>query len=115
MEPFPWERVVAGVTQAAVLALLLERALALIFEQAIVAKRIAGRGIKEFVAFGCAWGICITWQFDVFSQVMNHSGNHRLGLILSALTVAGGSKVAVTLFELWGIKSNAAKAAGGTP
>jgi hypothetical protein len=116
MESFPWEMTIAAVVQVAIIALLMERALAIVFEHPWFVKRLQGRGIKEIVAVGVAWSVCTTWDLDVFGSVLSRADHHRLGTILTALTVAGGSKVSQTLFELWGIKSSAAKNAanGGT-
>jgi hypothetical protein len=111
METFPWEMTIAAVVQVAIIALLMERALAIIFEHPWFVKRLQGRGIKEILAVGVAWSVCTTWDLDVFRSVLAHAHHHRLGTILTALTVAGGSKVSQTLFELWGIRSTAAKIA----
>ena len=114
MESFPWEMTIAAVVQVAIIALLMERALAIIFEHPWFVKRLQGRGIKEIIAVGVAWSVCTTWGLDVFGAVLGHVHHHRLGTILTALTVAGGSKVSQTLFELWGIRSSAAlRAANG--
>ena len=117
MQEFPWEQVIAAVVQVAVVALLMERALALVFEQKFFVARFQDRGIKEFIALGVAWGIVTTWDVDMFSRVLVQPGQHRIGLVLTAMTIAGGSKVSQTLFELWNIRSTAAKVAanGGQP
>ena len=132
-----FERVSEVILAIIVLALLIERALAVIFENRlfiekvaydvqraprtasadgsaapIVAVRSRNRGVKELIAIGVSFWVCWYWDFDALSILLpvSHSKMTLLGEFLTALIIAGGSKGAVKLFSDWmGIKSSAQK------
>jgi len=93
-----------------VLAFLIERGLAIFFENRLFVDRLSGRGIKEFVAFGVAFGVCVYWNFDAFSILMPQEETRLLGEALTAAVIAGGSKASIKLFhDLMGVMSSAEK------
>jgi len=107
---------VAATTAAsvAVLAIFVERALAIAFEHPLW-MRFFDRvnGIKEIIALALSYAICKDVGFDAIALVTGDSSVHRAGLWITAATIAGGSKGSKRLFyELWGIKSRAAKNGG---
>lgn len=99
------------------LALFLERALALLFESRLW-RALDGRGLSPFVAVVVATFICTTWHIDVISAVAAVGRNvpafivpyRTIGAILTAMIVAGGSKIAIAI---WRIVVNIRHEAGG--
>ena len=86
------------------LALLLERALALVFEYHWFRKaseRI--EGLKSPVAFLVSWYTCRHVDFDVLSRLFPSSDGSirptQVGILITAAVVAGGSAAAITLFQ----------------
>lgn len=131
-----FERVSEVMLTIIVLALLIERALALLFESRLFIDRVAyevkrqdgtasgsstapivgveprNRGIKEFIALGVSFFVCWWWDFDALSVLLpvSHSTMTLMGELLTAMIIAGGSKGAAKLFSDWmGIKSSAQK------
>jgi len=105
-----WDAVFAALAQVCVIAILLERALAIVFEQKLFVERLQGKGIKELLAVIVSFAVCKTWGLDVFGAVLSHPDTHKLGTYLTALTIAGGSKVPATLFtQVWNVQSSAAR------
>jgi hypothetical protein len=87
-----------------VLSMLLERALALIFEYHWFQK-LSERweGLKSPIAFFAAWYTCHFVRFDVLSQIFPPSSGtveaKPIGMLITAAIVAGGSAGAMTLFQ----------------
>lgn len=85
-------------------AMLLERALATIFEYHWFQK-LSERfvGLKTPIAFAASWFICEHVQFDIlyrlFPSVTGASQPKTIGIILTAYVVADGSAAAITLFH----------------
>lgn len=87
-----------------VLAMLLERALALIFDyhwfQEFSKKR---EGLKTPIAFLVSWFTCVHVNFDVLCQLFKNSGGvaipSQIGILITSAVVAGGSAGAITLFQ----------------
>jgi len=101
-----WERLDEALLTVVVLAFLLERALAIVFEHRLFVQRCQGKGYKEFVAFALAGLVCWHWDFDAISLILAPQTTTRLGILVTAAVIAGGSKGAVRLFrDLLGIKS----------
>lgn len=77
-----------------VLALLVERALSLVFEHRLwtaLERDFTGTGLKEVVATGLCWSLCRTAQFDAFGIMFSRPPS-TFGLLLTAGMIAGGSK-----------------------
>lgn len=125
-----WARVAEVLVAITVLALLLERALAVLFEskfflQVVQGKRPetdaqelpkSGRAhsgigtfpIKELIAFVVAAIVCVIWKFDAVSMIFLKEQTTVLGAVITGGIVAGGSKASVKLFrDVMGIKSTA--------
>jgi hypothetical protein len=87
-----------------ILAMLLERALALIFEyhwfQELSKKY---EGLKTPIAFAVSWFTCSFVQFDVLSRLFLPSTvtpePKAIGILITSAIVAGGSAGAIMLFQ----------------
>jgi hypothetical protein len=81
------------------MALILERSLALIFEQKHISKMLSGKGIKEILAFCLCFFVCKEWSIDVISMMLKMEPGKTLGFIITAAAIAGGSKASIKLFQ----------------
>lgn len=87
-----------------VLAMLLERALAVVFEYHWF-RRLADRvpGLKAPLALLVSWEVCSHVGYDVLACLFASSGGPaeptRLGVLVTSAVVAGGSAGAMTLFQ----------------
>lgn len=109
-----WERTAEAFTAIIVLSIFIERALALLIENKRFVARFGDRAIKELIAFGASFAVCLYCDFDAFSIVMNREQNCIIGIALTAATVAGGSKGSIKLFhDVMGIKPDGKKGGGG--
>lgn len=127
-----FERVSEVLLTILLLALLIERALALVFESRAFIERVAynvkheggstegtitdaqprNRGVKELIALGVSFYVCWHWDFDALSVLLpvSHNKMTLMGMLITAMIIAGGSKGAAKLFSDWmGIKSSAQK------
>ncbi len=103
-----WERLMEVIFTIAVIAILVERALSIVFEHRLYIQIFNNRGLKEFISFGFAFIICLKWQFDVISIILSSEKSSSVGIIITALIIAGGSKGSVKIFrDLMKIKSSA--------
>lgn len=87
-----------------VLAMLLERALAIIFEYHWFQKLSEKiEGLKSPIAVLASWFTCQHVQFDVLSRLFPPATGApqptTIGIIITAAVVAGGSAAAITLFQ----------------
>ncbi|MDY0225305.1 MAG: hypothetical protein RBR38_00590 [Desulfomicrobium apsheronum] len=87
-----------------VLAMLLERALALVFEYHWF-RRLSARfpGLKTPIALLVCWFTCQHIRFDIlarlFSNAPGDSPATEIGVLITSAVVAGGSAAAITLFQ----------------
>src|SRR5438105_1265530 len=58
-----WERTVEALVLIIILAFVVERALAVVFENRIWLSRFDKPGVKELIAVGVSIGVCVTWKF----------------------------------------------------
>ena len=96
-------------------AFILERALALVFEQDFfqaLNKNNRFGWSKEFIAFGLSWKICDSYHFDAIQALFSDSNLFdatkatTLGYVITAMVIAGGSKGAMKLMQDYlGIKN----------
>jgi hypothetical protein len=100
-----WPVLLEALSVLVVLAMLVERALAQLFDShwflAIEIER-ADRGLgtfKPLIAFVASAAICVLWNFDVVTILLGKQVDTLLGGILTGAVVAGGSKGAMKLFE----------------
>ena len=54
--------------------------------------------LRAPVAFGVSLLICMQYKFDLLSKIFE-SQNSLLGYVITAATIAGGSKGAILLFQ----------------
>jgi len=103
-----WDRLSEVLVGVVVLAFLLERALAVVFEHRYFVEHLQDKGIKEFIAVGVALAVCLRWNFDAVSMILLTDKTTVLGEFITACIIAGGSKGAIRLFrDVLGIKSEA--------
>jgi hypothetical protein len=104
------ERLYEVLLAIVVLSFVLERALSLIFEHKIFVEKLAGKGIKEVIAFAVAFIVCRKWDFDAVSVMLVSETTNGLGHAITAGVIAGGSKSSVKLFhDVMGTYSSAEK------
>jgi len=102
------ERVFEALLAVTVLAFMLERALAIVFEQRVFVEHLGNRGLKELITFGAALYLCIHWDFDAVSAVILAPTTQKMGHVITAGIIAGGSKASVKLFhDVFNIMSSA--------
>lgn len=87
-----------------VLAMLLERALALVFEYHWF-RRLSARfpGLKTPIALLVSWFTCQHIRFDILARLFfpapDASSSTEIGVLITSAVVAGGSAAAITLFQ----------------
>ncbi len=105
-----WDRLSEVLITIIVVAILLERALAVVFEHRLFLKYASEKGVKEFVAVGVAFVVCLVWHFDALSMILLTSKTTPFGELVTACIIAGGSKGSIRLFrDVMGIQSTAQK------
>jgi hypothetical protein len=103
-----WERTFEVLAASVVLAFILERGLALIFENRVLLPHLENKGVKELIAFVVALVVCVRWQFDAVSMIILTAHTSHVGEFVTAGVIAGGSKASVKLFrDVLGFKSTA--------
>jgi hypothetical protein len=106
-----WEGIIGVLSQVSIIAVFQERALALVFEHRGLVDKL--KGWKEVIAFAVSFAICRTWDIDVIGAILSHPHEHRLGVILSAAAIAGGSKLPMVLVQVWQTRMAAKGGNGG--
>jgi len=85
------------------LALFLERALALVFESKPWVKLFDGKGLSPFVAFAVAFSLCTRWQVDSVGAIAAAGRAEAVysvgGAVITAMILAGGSKLVMGLWR----------------
>ena len=105
-----WEQMSEVLICIVVLAFIVERALALIFESKIYIKVFGDWSVKEFVTLGVCWVITFMWNFDALSVIMHGDKPTFIGRLLTAGVIAGGSKAALKLFrDVMGVENEQAR------
>ena len=103
-----WERTAEVLVAIIVLAFLIERALAVLFESRFFMNRWKERSLKELIAFVVSALACWYWDFDAISMIFLKEKVTILGMVITGGIVAGGSKASIRLFrDLMKIKSTA--------
>lgn len=99
-----------------VLSFLVERALAVLFENSWFVARFASKGVKEPITVGVSFAVCRYWDFDAVSVILVQERTQLWGHLLTAGVVAGGSKAAVKLFhDVFNVMSSAERARQAKP
>lgn len=105
-----WEQTGEILAAIVVVAFLVERALALVFESAWYIKTLADKNAKELITFVVCVAICFYWKIDALSVILHGDRVNPLGMIISAGVIAGGSKASLKLFrDVMGIENTQAK------
>jgi len=103
-----WERVFEVLVAIVILAFLLERALAVLFESKWFVDRLQGKNLKELIAFVVGIAVCLFWDFDAVSMIFLKENVTVGGAVITGAIVAGGSKASIKLFRnLLGFMSDA--------
>ncbi len=92
-------KILASLAKLVVLAMLLERALVLIFDYRWYKAKLGGFGLKVPISLLTSWFICYFYKFDVLSALFEPNKATGMGVFLTAAIVAGGSAGAITLFQ----------------
>jgi hypothetical protein len=109
-----WELVTEALLAVVLLAFVIERGLAPLFESRWFVKldelrEKEGKGtFKPLIAFMVAAAGCVLWQFDALSIILTRDTWTVMGAALTGAVVAGGSKASLKLFrDVLEIKSSA--------
>lgn len=92
-----------GLGLIVVLSMILERALAVVFEWGVWDVWLAKKRLRAPLAFVASYVICATLKFDILIVIGKKDPATfsilGIGTFLTAATIAGGSKGAITLFQ----------------
>lgn len=94
-----WDRLGEVLSTVVVLSILLERALAIVFEHRQFIPWLDKNGMKMPIAFVTSLIVCVFWKFDALSMIVLRDSTHPLGYVITAAVIAGGSKGSVKLFR----------------
>lgn len=92
-------RILYALFQVVIVAMVLERGLYFIFDYRHLRKILENRGLKAPIVLGVAWYICWRHDFDLISRTIDPGGETAIGVFITATIIAGGSAVAMTLFD----------------
>jgi hypothetical protein len=93
-----------------VLSLIIERALAPVFEWRPILKALDKKGLKEPIAVIVSVVVVVFVELDAIAVIFSQENNSWIGFLITGLVVAGGSKGSVKLFrDYLGWKSTARK------
>jgi uncharacterized membrane protein len=107
-----WDRTFEALATIVVLAFIVERALALLFEHRWFVSRFRKKGVKEPIALILTFVVVQYLDFDALSIIVLRPETGIPGKVLTAAVIAGGSKGAIRLFhDLLEWKSSALKEA----
>jgi hypothetical protein len=105
-----WEQVGEVFAAVVLMAFIVERALAVLFESRFFIKRWKEKSLKELIAFAVAVLVCWYWKFDAVSMIFLKENVTMLGMVITGGVVAGGSKGSMKLFhDVMKFKSSALK------
>ena len=91
-----------------VLSFVVERALAIVFENHWYITYLGKSELKELIAFAVSFLICRHWQFDIVSIVLLSDTTSVLGEVVTAALISGGSKASLKFFhDVIGVRSSA--------
>lgn len=105
-----WDRTAEVLATIIVLAFMLERALAWLFELEWWVRSQKARAARPFVTIVAAAWICWYLKFDAFSIILPQAKTNAIGYIVTAMVIAGGSKASIALFrDVMGAESTVSK------
>lgn len=103
-----WERAGEALALVVVFSFIVERALAIVFENKIWVRNVQVDGLKEIIALVVSIGTCFAWKFDAVGMILLTETTTVPGYLLTGAVIAGGSKASIKLFhDVLGIKSSA--------
>jgi hypothetical protein len=107
-----WERAVDAIALVALVGIVVERALSLVFESRWFIERVDRDGVKEAAALAFSVATCTFWNLDVVSMIVLTKPQTQLwGYLITGAVVAGGSKGSQKLFQdLLDLQSSAFRA-----
>jgi hypothetical protein len=109
-----WEQTGEVLAMIVVLAFLVERALAVVFESKMYIQTVGKAPLKELITFVVCFMICYMWSFDALSVVLHGDKLTLIGRAVTALVIAGGSKASLKLFrDIMGIENEQSRIARG--
>lgn len=95
-----WERTFDAIMLVAVVAIIIERALSVVFQNRIYIEYIHRDGLKELIALAASVAVCVAWDLDALSMILlTQETTIPAGYIVTGALVAGGSKGSLKLFE----------------
>lgn len=104
-----WERAGEALALIIVFSFIIERALAIVFENKIWIRNVQVDGIKEIIALLVSIVACFVWKLDAVGMIfLTSPTTDAPGYFLTGAIIAGGSKASIKLFhDVLGIKSTA--------
>jgi hypothetical protein len=107
-----WEQTGEVLVTIIVLAFMVERALALVFESQWYLKRLGPKHVKEVLAFLLSAAVCVVWKIDGVSVILHGDHMTLFGELLTGGVIAGGSKASIKLFrDVMGVENEQAQIA----
>lgn len=104
------ERLLNVLFAIVVLSFLVERALAILFENRWYVQRLGGKGLKEPIALLVGFAVCKQWNFDAMTSLLGGGSTKFWGYFITAAIIAGGSKASLKLFhDVLDVRSDAEK------
>ncbi len=95
-----WNRAFEALALIILLAFVVERALAMLFESRCWIERFDRPCLKELIATGVSIALCWYWKFDAVSMFILTTDHVQIpGFILTGAVIAGGSKASIKLFH----------------
>ena len=94
-----WERLSEVMVAIIILAFLIERALAWLFELDLYKRSLSKLKLKPYIALLVSFFICWYWNFDSLSIIFVKDSTTLVGVWITAAIIAGGSKGAIELFK----------------
>ena len=94
-----WERTFDAIMLVAVIAIVVERSLSVVFQSRFYIERLHRDGMKETLALAASIAVCAYWKLDAVSMIVLANATSTPGYIVTGALVAGGSKGSLKLFQ----------------
>lgn len=94
-----WERTFEALMIVIVLAFIIERALAVLFETELFIRYVDKPGTKALIASVVSIIVCFVWKIDALSMILGTGGTIKAGYFITGFVIAGGSKASIKLFH----------------
>ncbi len=104
------DQVVEVLGMIVLLAIVLERALSLVYESRFYVEHFQKKGYKEILAFLVSVSVAYYYKFDALAVFFGHEAQSYVGYLITGAVIAGGSKGSIKLFrDFFGWKSSVQK------